>query len=87
MPLRRLARRLAATGLVGVLLAFAVASCSLDAALVTSRSGHVVDVSSLRLRSTWQELAVSLVLGDDGLAVELSFLGQTVPGRRSSSVL
>jgi hypothetical protein len=67
----RLARRVSilAIGLAGA--AFLASSCSLDAAVLTDRSGRVIGVSSLRIQSTVQNVGLAMLVGCRQLVLEL----------------
>lgn len=57
----------------------ALYSCSMHAAVTTDRTGHVVDISALRVESSFPRLAVAMLVAGGRVAVELRWTRSWAP--------
>jgi hypothetical protein len=65
-------RLIFAAGIAAILLA--LYSCSMRASLATDREGRIVELSSVRIESSFSRLAIEMLVIGGRLAVELHWL-------------
>jgi hypothetical protein len=58
----------------------ALYSCSMHAAVTTDGSGHVVEVSSVRVESSLARVAVAMLVAGGQVALELRWMRCLTPG-------